>query len=355
MSVRLLSLLLLFVLLIACNEQTPEEKVIAKDSLHLSDINLVIATETPIDSIWIADIGQKESLFVPFKDTIKIDLKRNVSDLYNVYVHAGDQRIGTQFWLDGDLLLIDMTFDTKRLQIDNIDTSPLYDASLQHTEKYKELLTSQADSTTIDKFLVSEIRNHIDTPFSHAIVSTYLFRNQNHREKVDQVYRIMRMQTDSLKSHFINATDKIKTILDKKAVQFDQYALGNLNNQKTNIILNPSKRYLLDFWFVQCQPCILDHKRIAKNLAIFENNDIELIGISRDEKYTSWKRYLEKQDYPWMNVREQQPEKRLTYDLSIWEFPTYALIDHEGNILARFSSFAQFEQYIHKNNKLTSR
>lgn len=345
MTSQLLAFFLLALLCIGCQS----EKKVSKDSLQLSDINLVITSETSIDSVWVADIGQKESLFLSFKDTVKVDLKRDISDLYNVYVHSGGQRKGTQLWLDGENLILDMNFNAKKLTVDNVNLSPLYDASIQHTKTYKELLASGADSTTIDKFLISEIRNHIDTPLSHAIVGDFLFRNQNDRDKVDQVYRMIRMQTDTLKTHFISNIDKMKHILDQEAVQFDQYALGDINDQTTIIALDPSKRYLLDFWFVQCQPCLIDHKRIAKNLGVFEDNAIELIGISRDTKYTSWERYLKKHDYPWVNVREQNPEKRLTYDLSIWEFPTYALIDHTGTIEARFHSFAQFENYINKN------
>lgn len=344
MTSRLFSLFLLILFCMACQREKP----VSKENLELSDMNLVITSETPIDTVWISDIGQKESLFLPFKDTIKVDLKRNVSDLYNVYVYSGGQRTGTQLWLDGDQLLIDISFDAKKLTVDKVDTSALYDAFLHHTKAYKELLTTQADSMTIDKFLIAEIREYIDTPLSHAIVGNFLFRNQNDREKVDQVYRMIRMQTDTLKTHFISNLDKMKQILDQKAVQFDQYALGNLSDQKTNITLDPSKLYLLDFWFVKCAPCVRDHKLIAKNYGVFEENNIELISISRDDNYALWKNYLDTYDYSWINLREQQPEKRLTYDLSIWEFPTYALIDHTGTIEARFNSFAQFENYIHK-------
>ncbi len=311
-------------------------------------MNLVINTNIPVDSVWVSDIGQKESLFFPFKDTIKVNFQRTVSDLYNISLYTGDQRIGTQLWLDGEQLLIDLETDEKRLKIKKVDSSPLYNASITFLDNYKELTASETDSTIIDKFLISEIRNYMDTPFAHAITGKYLFRNQNNREKVDQVYRVMRMQTDSLKDHFINYNDRMVSILNVEAVQFDQYDLGDINDQKATITLDPSKQYLLDFWFVKCAPCIRDHKRIAKNFDIFAKNDIEIIGVSRDEKYSLWKRYLDKNEYQWTNVREQKPEKRLTYDLSIWSFPTYTLIDHKGSIQARFSSFAQFENYINK-------
>ncbi len=335
-------------LFVACGKQTTKNTAHSKEYLDLADINLVIQSNTTIDSIWIADIGQKESIFLPYKDTVKVDVQRAINDLYNIYVHTNGKRIGTQLWLDGKNVLIDLTLNEQQLTIDKVDSSALYNGSKHYEATYKELLTSKADSTTIDKFLISEIRTHIDTPLSHAIVGNFLARNQNDRDKVDHVYRIMRMQTDSLKDHFITNNKLMVSLLDVEAVKFDQYDLGDIHNQKTTITLDPSKLYLLDFWFVKCPPCLADHKRIAKNYTIFEENNIALIGVSRDDKYTLWKNYLDKHDYPWVNVREQKPEKRLTYDLSIWAFPTYALIDHKGSIQARFSSFAQFENYINK-------
>ncbi|WP_299764606.1 thioredoxin-like domain-containing protein [uncultured Dokdonia sp.] len=350
MNLRFPISILVILFVVSCGKQTTKEKEIVrkKEDLNLSDINLVIHSDIPIDSVWVADIGQKESFFLPYKDTIKVDFQRNLNDLYNVYVHTEGKRIGKQFWLDGEQLLIDLTVEEQQVTVDKVDSSPLYTASLQFTDTYRELIDSKVDSSAIDKFLISEIRTHIDTPLSHAIVGNFLFRNQNHRDKVDNLYRIMRMQTDSLQDHFINNTDRMISILNTGAVQFDQYELGDINDQKTNITLDPSKQYLLDFWFVRCAPCIRDHKRIAKNYTIFEENNIELIGVSRDDKFSIWRNYLEKHEYPWVNVREQKLEKRLTYDLSIWEFPTYALIDHTGSIQARFSSFAQFENYINK-------
>jgi len=343
--------LALFVVIVACNQETPQERTTEKAALNLSDINLVIKSNTPIDSIWIADIGQKESIFLPFQDTIKINFKRSISDRYIIYAHQGEKRIGTQFWLDGDQVIIDMIADNKNLTLQEVHTSPLYKASLAYTKKYQQLIKTSADSMAIDEFLIAGIRDHLDTPLSHTIVGDFLDRNQNNRKKVDKVYRILRTQTDSIQSHFTSHYDRMKSILDVEAVKFDQYDLGDIHDQKINISLDASKQYLLDFWFLRCAPCIRDHKRIAANYDIFENNNIELISISRDDHFKSWSNYLNKNNYEWLNVREQKPEKRLTYDLSIWSYPNYTLIDHKGSIQTQFSSFAQFENYINKKQQ----
>jgi len=345
---KFLFLLLLLAVLIACNQEVHQKRAIDKTSLNLSDINLVIKSATPIDSIWIADIGQRESISLPFQDTIKINLKRTVSDLYTIYVHQRDKRVGTQLWLDGGQVIIDMTAGDKEIEVQEVHTSPLYEASLAHTEKYQDLIKSSADSATIDEFLIAGMRDYLDTPLSHVIVGTFLDRNQNHRKKVDKVYRIFRTQTDSVQNHKLSHYYRMKSILDEEAVKFDQYDLGDIHDQKAHITLNASKQYLLDFWFLRCAPCIRDHKRIAANYDIFEKNNIDLISISRDDNFKSWSNYLNKNAYEWLNVREQKPEKRLTYDLSIWSYPNYTLIDHKGSIQAQFSSFAQFENYLNK-------
>jgi len=154
--------LALFVVIVACNQETPQERTTEKAALNLSDINLVIKSNTPIDSIWIADIGQKESIFLPFQDTIKINFKRSISDRYIIYAHQGEKRIGTQFWLDGDQVIIDMIADNKNLTLQEVHTSPLYKASLAYTKKYQQLIKTSADSMAIDEFLIAGIRDHLD-------------------------------------------------------------------------------------------------------------------------------------------------------------------------------------------------
>jgi peroxiredoxin len=159
----------------------------------------------------------------------------------------------------------------------------------------------------------------------------------------------MRMQEDSIQDHPLNSNALIKSLLDTEAVKFARYDLGDIDDNKKDIILDDAKLYLLDFWFLRCPPCLRDHKRMQNDYSIFKENNVTLISISKDDNYESWRNYLNKHDFPWINLREQDPEIRLTYDLSIWSYPAYVLINSKGTIQKRFNGFAQFQQYI--NNK----
>jgi len=130
------------------------------------------------------------------------------------------------------------------------------------------------------------------------------------------------------------------------SINLSKYKFNNIDNKLTSIKLEKSKTYLLDFWFVNCPPCVRDHKLISKKMNFFKENNIELIGISTDRNHSDWKNYLTKNNYNWKNYRETDSLKRVTKDMVIWSFPTYLLLNGEGEIKARFNSFKDFENYL---------
>jgi thiol-disulfide isomerase/thioredoxin len=132
------------------------------------------------------------------------------------------------------------------------------------------------------------------------------------------------------------------------SINLSNYKFENIKNKITSIELEKSKTYLLDFWFINCPPCVRDHKLIVKKLDFLKEKNIELIGISTDRNYSDWKNYLTKHDYNWKNFREIDTLKRVTKEMVIWSFPTYLLLDNNGNIKARFNSFEDFENYVNK-------
>jgi hypothetical protein len=77
------------------------------------------------------------------------------------------------------------------------------------------------------------------------------------------------------------------------------------------------------------------------------SSTVELIGISIDQDQAEWKNFIKQKNYYWLNLREvDDPEKKLRTNLLIAAFPTYLLIDGEGNILQRSNSFAEIEKYL---------
>jgi thiol-disulfide isomerase/thioredoxin len=318
---------------------------IKPNKIDLSDINLIIKADTKIDSVWISNIGQTESFFLRYKDTIKVNFKEKLNDLYNIDFYTENGRKSNQLWLNGDNVIVSGKLN-KKLEIDTILNSDLYYKSINFSKNYRELIQNKADSITIDNFLLENISQNTQSPFSYNIANPYIYRNQNDKAKIGKLFDILSTQSDTLKNHFISIHGKIENILKVNSLNTGDYKFVNIENEVSLIELDKSKTYLLDFWFINCPPCIKDHKLISKKLDFLKEKNIELIGISIDRNHSKWKNYLKKHNYNWKNFREIDSLKRVTKDMAIWSFPTYLHLDNTGEIKARFNSFEDFEKTL---------
>lgn len=317
------------------------------DKSTLSDLNLIIKTERKIDSVWISNIGQTESFFFAFNDTIKVDFQSKLNDLYNVGIFTENGRSTSQFWLNGDTVIIKGRYEDK-LEVDSILNSDLYYESVKISKEIGELIENGSDSLTIDTYLLRKIRENVNSPLSFAIANSYIFRNQNDRIKIGELFDTLSVQSDSLKNHFISVHPKIENILSVDSINTSNYSFANLENDLSSIEFHNSKKYLLDFWFIGCPPCIRDHKLISNKLEFLKDNNIELVGISTDQNHSAWRDYLGRHNYNWKNYREVDSLERVSKDIAIWAFPTYLYISNNGEILGRFNSFEDFEKSIDK-------
>ncbi len=333
--------LIICVFIFGCKSELKSKKV------DLADINLLVKTDTKIDSVWISNIGQTESFFLPFKDTIKVNFKTKLDDLYNIEFFTENGSKSVQLWLDGSNIIISGTLKDNFV-IDSVLNSDLYYKSIDFSKKYRQFIKNDSDSLTIDEFLLNKIRENVKSPFSFAIANRFIYRNQNNKSKIRQLFDELSIQNDTLKNHSISIHEKIENILKFNSLNIVKYKFTDINNKLVSIKLDKSKTYLLDFWFINCPPCIKDHKQILKKFNFFKKHNIEFIGISTDKKYFDWKNYLKKYNYNWKNLREIDSLERITTDMAIWSFPTYLYLDSSGKIKGRFNSFSDFENSINK-------
>lgn len=334
-------LLIIISLIFGCKTEPKQNKT------DLADLNLIVKTDRKIDSVWVSNIGQTESFFLPFKDTIKIDFKEKLNDLYNIAFYTKNGRFSNQLWLNGNNVILIGKLN-KKLEIDTVLNSDLYYTSINFSKNYKQLIENKSDSTTIDDFLLKTVKNNSTNPYSFNASNPFIYRNQNNKNKIRKLFDLLENQNDTLKNHFISIHSKIENILKVSSINISNYKFDDIENQLSSIELQKSKTYLLDFWFINCPPCIRDHKLISKKLDFLNKENIELIGISTDKKYSDWKNYLTNHNYNWKNYREIDSLKRITKDMAIWSFPTYLLLSGEGEIKARFNSFDDFEKYLNK-------
>ena len=324
---------------------------IKQKDIDFADLNLILQTNEKIDSVWIMDIGQqRENLKLPFADTLKINLKDSINDLYLInFIKNGkivSSPMSNQIWLKGEKIIIQGRIENQLL-IDTVINSDIYYNSKRFRKNYKELFNQKADSNKIDNYILKTIEENYDSPFSLQVADNYIRRNINRKDKLKKLNELIKNQNSLIKNHgFITVHSDLKKKLKIKKINLSEYKLYNKKNQISEITTHENKVILLDFWFVECAPCIRDHKIISQRLDLLKNKNVELIGISIDKSYSKWHQYLENKNYNWRNFREIDTVQMLTKALGVSDFPTYVLLNKNGEIEKITNSFEQIEKLI---------
>jgi len=323
-----------------------------KKQIALSDLNLFLKTDIEIDSVFVSNITQdREFQYITYSDAVRVKLKDSINDLYNVWFYSkGKQYSGQseQLWLNGENVIIKGTFNQK-LEIDTVIGSDLYYKSVSFRKNLKKLYKKKSNDTLINNFLLEELKKNLDNPFSIEIVENLFYRNISDKNKLKELYAIIKNQNDDIKNHRLSTHKKIEKILRNDKIDLSQFQLYDTNGNITKIDIKTDKSYLLDFWFINCPPCIKDHKLIAKKMSFLNDKNIELLGISIDKNQVKWEKYLSKNNYNWRNFRELNDSKsKITNKMVVSVFPTYVLVDNNGYIKHRTNSFKEIETYLNK-------
>lgn len=105
---------------------------------------------------------------------------------------------------------------------------------------------------------------------------------------------------------------------------------------KTTVNFSETGYTLLDFWGTWCTPC---RELEPELMALYKKNkpdNLKIIGIANDD-YKSVFQYIEGQKIPWINVLDPFETAPICSTYKISSFPTYILINAEGEIVYRGS------------------
>jgi len=337
-------LLVLAISFVSCSKEVKKEPE--------PNLTIYIDAIQRIDSIFISNMTQDRDFFMlPFQDTIQVTLKDSINDLYNVWIFSeGKQysRAANQFWLSGEKITIKGTFDNGFV-LDTLIGSELYYKSLDFQKQYSQLFREKKSSDEIDDFLLNFTKKNLNTILSFSSSDNYLFKNGNDLSKVRRLQEIIKDQDPALRNHMVfNAHQKIEKLLSLKTINIGKYDFTDVSGKPTKIALESNKKYLLDLWFVNCPPCIKDHKSFLENPSLLADHGIEMIGISRDHEQKTWAQFVKDKSYPWKNYRQSNLEGSMTEDLLIKIFPTYYLVEGDGTLLASFNGYQDVKKYLTK-------
>lgn len=301
-----------------------------------------------IDKVDAFDLSQKEVFEVPYKDTINFVFTKQNIDCYNIRYHENGKVYQQQVWLDTGQIKIEAHIDSSAFVIDSVFNSPVYYEYIDYKRNYS-ILYKKNDTTTLNKMLLEFYSKNIYNPYSLFLADSYIRLNQNSKTSLSKLKLLTDKQGDRFNWFLLypSVVERLNNILTVSSININDYSFIARQNKKVKLNALTKKYYILDFWFLECAPCLRDHKEINKELKTLDNKNTELISISKDSDIKKWENYLSRNKYNWQNYLESD-SKKITEELSISDFPTYIVIDNLGNIISTQNSFSDVLKWLDK-------
>jgi hypothetical protein len=293
-----------------------------------------------IDKVDAFDLSQVEINKYKFKDTLLLRFKKNNIDCYNIRYHENGKMYRQQIWLDPGKIIIKAHIGDDNLVIDTVLNSRFYYQVAVFNEEYRSFMKTQ-DSTGINNFLLSRFEENSNNPFSLNVGLYFLTFNQNKKDQLQKLKTLIDGQAGRFNWFllFPMVSGRLDKLLTVNRIDFEKFSFINEYKRKSTIKLEGAEFYVIDCWFLSCMPCIAQHKAIKENLDKLRRRNVEVIGISTDRDWKKWKTYLTDHNYTWPNFTEDK-SLAFTKELSIAAFPTYLILNKDGEILDTFNSFA---------------
>jgi peroxiredoxin len=126
---------------------------------------------------------------------------------------------------------------------------------------------------------------------------------------------------------YIKADEKNRKKLKKSGI--DELTLTDIKGEVHSIETLKDKIILIDFWFINCGPCIKEIPDLNKLKAEFEMDEVEWFAVTYDPK-EKVERFLERLKFDYTIVPDS---KHLTDRFDIRFYPTTLIIDENRKIV----------------------
>lgn len=99
------------------------------------------------------------------------------------------------------------------------------------------------------------------------------------------------------------------------------------------------KVVLLDFWFTSCPPCVKAVPGLRRMSRRMADDPFVLLSISTDDDQATLREFVARNGMEWPQAWDKNHE--LTRKLKVEGFPTYLLVNHEGEIVYSFRGWSE--------------
>ncbi len=172
--------------------------------------------------------------------------------------------------------------------------------------------------------------------------------------KPEALFRLPSLDMKQVKELSGWSAAKVKKQLGGKPAP--ELAVTDLHGKPLALSEYKGKTVLLDFWATWCGPCRADGPAIEKLYSQYGGKNLAVVGISVSEDRAVVEQFLQGHPHTYPIVLTTENEMPRAYQVR--EFPTYIIIDPNGNVASAVSGqegFAELRKLLKKAGLDTDR
>jgi peroxiredoxin len=181
-------------------------------------------------------------------------------------------------------------------------------------------------------------------------VSIPVYSEDMKRLKGDSFMKVM-MSADYIPEPYIDSTKTVKLFLLRKATELEKSQMMQFQQEgpKSNAMVGKpaipfsvtdisgnaytleslkGKVVVINFWFVECKPCVMEIPELNKLVEKYKGKDIVFLGIATNDK-AKLQKFLEKQPFNYNIISDGS---KTAGDYQVTAFPTHIIIDKNSTV-----------------------
>ena len=144
--------------------------------------------------------------------------------------------------------------------------------------------------------------------------------------------------------YFINSINVRLNPSFNNNIKSPDFKLNDISGITQTLSKYKGKYLLLDFWGSWCPPCMKSIPQLKELYNNLPNTEFSIVGVSLDFTVNQLKTTIQKHNIKWKQIFNEN--KTLLTLFSVYQYPTYILINKDGYIVLRTSDINEIQTYL---------